>query len=577
MAEVLGAVASGVTLAALFKTCIEAFDLIQASRHQEDDFKKLKLRLSIEKCRLYIWGELMGLTDTTEVVHERPIDTVPFPDVIREILEAVFKSFHDSHKIKEKYGCRQATSNDVLDLEQNGPVRNLAAPFSNFSTPPSHHSRSSRIVQNLNWVIQDRRKFGTLVADVKYLIDGLQNITSPTVAVTQQKKRMRRTILDVHDAETLSLIAEVCSEDHPDVADAASAKADTMSLASTQRRHVTDWIESVEEVQEDHGERMSPDLESLTVAELKQKVLEMRQERNERRVPSSTTEQMTVSPPENSRADMPSRLDSVKGSSKTTSASVRSPSIGQDLQTGIGTGQSDTDEDFPPYTYIMPRKRNKFPSNTPRETQLSSNSVEPRKRGWPIPYFYSPPYSKPPRSPYQTYGNVQVSSVADQQNSEDQTPRPHNYGAQFQREPIDVHNLLTDSSVSDMSASSDHNYLHNPESASDSVHDPTDGSSVASFSNLTSFSNRTLPPPQGLSNTSPATGKKHRCKVCDKRFTRPSSLQTHMYTHTGEKPYACDFKGCGRYFSVPSNLRRHRKVHKHDGEDNKKLRCDPNS
>jgi uncharacterized Zn-finger protein len=29
--------------------------------------------------------------------------------------------------------------------------------------------------------------------------------------------------------------------------------------------------------------------------------------------------------------------------------------------------------------------------------------------------------------------------------------------------------------------------------------------------------------------------KKHKCKICDKRFTRPSSLQTHMYSHTGEK------------------------------------------
>ena len=29
--------------------------------------------------------------------------------------------------------------------------------------------------------------------------------------------------------------------------------------------------------------------------------------------------------------------------------------------------------------------------------------------------------------------------------------------------------------------------------------------------------------------------KKHKCKVCDKRFTRPSSLQTHTYSHTGEK------------------------------------------
>ncbi|KAJ6063273.1 hypothetical protein N7499_003888 [Penicillium canescens] len=58
------------------------------------------------------------------------------------------------------------------------------------------------------------------------------------------------------------------------------------------------------------------------------------------------------------------------------------------------------------------------------------------------------------------------------------------------------------------------------------------------------------------------TQKKHKCKVCDKRFTRPSSLQTHMYSHTGEKPFACDVEGCGRHFSVVSNLRRHKKVHK---------------
>jgi uncharacterized Zn-finger protein len=58
-----------------------------------------------------------------------------------------------------------------------------------------------------------------------------------------------------------------------------------------------------------------------------------------------------------------------------------------------------------------------------------------------------------------------------------------------------------------------------------------------------------------------STQKKHKCKVCDKRFTRPSSLQTHTYSHTGEKPFACEQEGCGRRFSVVSNLRRHKKVH----------------
>ncbi|PKS10491.1 hypothetical protein jhhlp_002243 [Lomentospora prolificans] len=75
------------------------------------------------------------------------------------------------------------------------------------------------------------------------------------------------------------------------------------------------------------------------------------------------------------------------------------------------------------------------------------------------------------------------------------------------------------------------------------------------------------PAPQSLmsqfsSKVSSSTQKKHKCKVCDKRFTRPSSLQTHMYSHTGEKPYACEVEGCGKHFSVVSNLRRHQKVHK---------------
>jgi hypothetical protein len=75
------------------------------------------------------------------------------------------------------------------------------------------------------------------------------------------------------------------------------------------------------------------------------------------------------------------------------------------------------------------------------------------------------------------------------------------------------------------------------------------------------------PGPQSMmgpfaSTSSSSSQKNHVCKVCYERFTRPSSLQTHMYSHTGEKPFACTFAGCGRRFSVVSNFRRHKKVHK---------------
>ena len=43
------------------------------------------------------------------------------------------------------------------------------------------------------------------------------------------------------------------------------------------------------------------------------------------------------------------------------------------------------------------------------------------------------------------------------------------------------------------------------------------------------------PKTRGFGESDKRTQKKHKCKFCDKRFTRPSSLQTHMYSHTEEK------------------------------------------
>ncbi|KAF7324478.1 KLTH0C04884p [Mycena kentingensis (nom. inval.)] len=50
---------------------------------------------------------------------------------------------------------------------------------------------------------------------------------------------------------------------------------------------------------------------------------------------------------------------------------------------------------------------------------------------------------------------------------------------------------------------------------------------------------------------------RHACELCGRCFNRPSSLGTHMNTHTGATPFVCPHANCGRRFNVESNLRRH--------------------
>ncbi len=132
--------------------------------------------------------------------------------------------------------------------------------------------------------------------------------------------------------------------------------------------------------------------------------------------------------------------------------------------------------------------------------------------------------------------------------SQDLTPR-NIYGAQGSaRTSLDSYGFPSAHSThSSISSSNSYPSYYNDSAASSSV---TDYSSASE--SVEGLSSRTLPRPSGLmgsgmppapqsmmgqfsSKVSSSSQKKHKCKICDKRFTRPSSLQTHMYSHTGEK------------------------------------------
>ncbi|XP_038164067.1 zinc finger protein 367 [Cyprinodon tularosa] len=52
-----------------------------------------------------------------------------------------------------------------------------------------------------------------------------------------------------------------------------------------------------------------------------------------------------------------------------------------------------------------------------------------------------------------------------------------------------------------------------------------------------------------------------RCNICNRVFPREKSLQAHKRTHTGERPYLCDFPNCGKAFVQSGQLKTHQRLH----------------
>ena len=276
MAEAIGIFASALTISALFKACVDAFDLVQAARHQEADYNRLLVKFNIEKCRLYTWGQMMGLTSTSQCDEPRHLDSFQFKGLVVQTLQTLHDLFNDSERIQERYGCRKATALAIAGGEEEDLTNPLAAAFLHFQNGLPE-GRGLKMGQKARWVIRDRKKFAELVSHIKELVDGLQEITKSMAPIVLQESAMTKRITTITDVDTLQLVSEICEEDHAAFSRAASLKSEILSMSDTDRLKIEAWLA-------DETPLLDPetiDLENMNLPELKHQMLSLLKKRQQ--------------------------------------------------------------------------------------------------------------------------------------------------------------------------------------------------------------------------------------------------------------------------------------------------------
>ena len=262
MAEVIGVAASCLTIAGLFKLCIEAFDIIQTRQGQQHEHRYLTLALAVEKVRLHHWGQSMGLVDGCVATNDSPLNRFVHKSVVYRVLEFLKELLGGSEDLQQRYGC--APKEDEGNVVPSA-VQHLSLAFDSFSMGLGKREHLSTFKTRARWIIKDGKKFKDFVHQVETMVSKLYDLTDIIIPVRVQTSSFVSKLESIRDVETLDLISQACQERHPDLAEAASIISDQRTIATEGTRAELVQDEAVNKFLENQLASM----EEMTVTEMR--------------------------------------------------------------------------------------------------------------------------------------------------------------------------------------------------------------------------------------------------------------------------------------------------------------------
>jgi hypothetical protein len=214
MAEAIGVVLG---VAGLFSACLDCLELVDSARNYEHESEVLVAKLDIQRVRLQIWGDLVGLT--SEHSSDEPETLTRQEFGVKRCLEGIRRALTNSQDLISRYGLFQIEPlHDSTGCVALAPMlqtragrlrQGLITSLDSLLQGPRHVS----IGRRMKWAIKDKQRFNVLVEDIKDFVDGLQAVV-PAIQ-PRHKRLVERGIQSLQDDDVLELVAEATTDDYP--------------------------------------------------------------------------------------------------------------------------------------------------------------------------------------------------------------------------------------------------------------------------------------------------------------------------------------------------------------------------
>lgn len=176
MAEVSGLVLGAVALASLFNTCVDCFECVQLGRSYVEDYQLACTKICLLKARLSAWGMSLNVeVPGSEHPALRRYWTEE-KDVVGRSLFGIKEIFDDTSRLTEKY---------KLTTKHSRTFRSTVAHRLSNVPPASEELKSLKLTvtgwsllrKRTTWAIHDKQKFDSLIEDLRFLIENLEEVT----------------------------------------------------------------------------------------------------------------------------------------------------------------------------------------------------------------------------------------------------------------------------------------------------------------------------------------------------------------------------------------------------------------